>query len=306
MNAWPEAVREYLALRRGLGFKLKEAGRGLADFARFLNRQAAGHVTVSLALKWAHRSPSAAQRLSFVRGFAQYYRAIDPRTEIPSSSLLPFRPRRAQPYLYTDSQTRALLAAALRLSSDDPLRRWTFHALYGLLAVSGLRISEALALRLGDVDLQAGVLTVSKSKFGQSRLVPLHASTTQVLLDYRTRRNRSGAGRDASDFFFVSKVGTRLADSVVRTTFYRLSRQIGLRGPSDSHGPRLHDFRHRFAVETLIRWYRSGVDPERRIQVLSTYLGHIHVADTYWYLTACPALMASAMTRVEDRWKDLS
>ena len=305
MNAWTEAVREYLALRRGLGFELKQAGGDLADFACFLKRQAINHITVSIALKWAQRSPRSAQRLSFVRSFARYYRAIDPRTQIPPDGLLPFRPRRAQPYLYTDGQIRALLVAALRLSSDDPLRRWTFHALYGLLAVSGLRISEALALRLADVDLQAGMLTVRKAKFGQSRLVPLHASTKQVLLDYRARRHRSPAGRAASDFFFVSKVGTRLSDSVVRTTFHQLSRQTGLRGPSDRHGPRLHDFRHRFAVETLIRWYRSGVDPDRRMQVLSTYLGHIHVADTYWYLTACPALMASAMQRVENRWKDL-
>jgi integrase len=306
MNTWPKAVREYLALRRGLGFKLMQPGLDLADFARFLSRQAAAHVTVSLALKWAHRSPRSAQRLGNVRGFARYYRAIDPRTEIPPAGLLPFRPRRAQPYLYTDSETRGLLAAALRLSSFDPLRRWTFHALYGLLAVSGLRVGEALALHLDDVDLQAGVLTVRGAKFGQSRLVPLHASTKQVLLDYRARRHQSFVGRDVSDSFFVSKVGTRLSGSVVRTTFYQLSRQTGLRGPSDSHGPRLHDFRHRFAVETLIRWYRCGVDPDRRIQVLSTYLGHIHVADTYWYLSACPALMASAMRRVEERWSGLS
>lgn len=310
MNAWPEAVQDYIALRRSLGFKFKNAEPDLADFSRFLNGHSADRITVSLALKWARGSSltlqRSAQRLSFVRGFARHRRAIDPRTEIPPVGLLPFRPKRARPYLYSDSEIRDLLMAALRLSLDDALRRWVFHTLYGLLAVSGMRIGEAMQLRLGDVDLKAGVLTIRGAKFGQSRLVPLHVSTKRALLAYRARRSRYLAGRQASDYFFVSKRGNRLMGSEVHRVFYKLSRQIGLRGPTDSHGPRLHDFRHRFAVETLIRWYRNGVDPERRIQVLSTYLGHIHVADTYWYLTACPALMGSAVKRLEKRWSGLS
>jgi integrase/recombinase XerD len=310
MNAWPKAIRDYLAVRRSLGFKLDRAGTELADFGRFLHRRAADHVTVPLAMKWA-RSQSiglqhSAQRLSFVRGFARYRRAMDPRTEIPPIGLLPFRPRRARPYLYSDREIHDLLAAALRLSPDDALRRWVFRTLYGLLAVSGLRVGEAMQLRLGDVDLQAGVLTIRGAKFGQARLVPLHVSTKHALRAYRSRRDRYFTGRQASDYFFASKRGNRLVGSEVRRVFYILSRQIGLRGLAASHGPRLHDFRHRFAVETLIRWYRNGVDPERHIQILSTYLGHIHVADTYWYLTACPALMASAMERVENRWSGLS
>jgi integrase len=169
--------------------------------------------------------------------------------------------------------------------------------------VSGLRIGEALGLRRNDVDLKAGVLTIRGAKFDQSRLVPIHASTKQALLAFQSRRNRHFCGRPTSDYFFVSIRGNHLDASEARRTFYTLSRQIGLRGATDSHGPRLHDFRHRFAVETLIRWYRTNVDPERRIQVLSTYLGHIHVADTYWYLTACPALMGSVVKRLEDRWR---
>lgn len=308
MNTWSEAVQDYLTLRRGFGFKLKYPGRALADFACYLNRRCADRITVSLALQWA-RSQSAgvgashvARRLSIVRCFARFHHTVDPRTEIPPDQLLPFRPQRARPYLYSAIEIRALLAAALRLAPDDALRRWTFHCLYGLLAVSGLRIGEALALRRDDVDLQAGVLTIRGAKFGQSRLVPLHASTTRALRAYGARRSLYFGRRQTSDHFFVSKRGNRVASSEARMVFYRLSRQLGLRGPKDSHGPRLHDFRHRFAVATLIRWYRAGVDPERRIQVLSTYLGHIHVADTYWYLTACPELMGAAVNRLEKRW----
>jgi integrase/recombinase XerD len=310
MKAWDKAVREYLALRRGFGFKLERAEPELTDFARYLNRKAIGHITVPVALKWAQapslRPAHAAQRLSFVRGFARFRHAIDSRTEVPPIGLLPFRPQRARPYLYTDREIRDLVTAALRLSPDDALRRWTYHVLYCLLAITGMRVGEALALRVADVDLQAALLTVRGAKFGQSRLVPLHRSTHRALLAYLARRDRYLAGREASDYFFVSKRGNRLDGAEVRRTFYKLSRQTGLRGATASHGPRLHDFRHRFAVETLIRWYRAGVDAERRLPVLSTYLGHIHVADTYWYLTACPALMGSAVKRIEKRWENLS
>jgi integrase len=172
-----------------------------------------------------------------------------------------------------------------------------------LLSVTGLRVGEALRLRIDDVDLDGGVLTVRGTKFGKSRLVPIHASTREVLASYQARRASLLRGRDASHFF-VTRTGNRLDGADVRRTFYRLSRQAGLRGQDDSHGPRLHDFRHRFAVETLMGWYRSGEDAERRQPVLSTYLGHVHVSDTYWYLSAHPQLMALAMARVERRWED--
>lgn len=311
MINWTKTVQDYLSLRRALGFKLEWPGKELNDFARLLRREAADYITVPLALKWAHSTSSirrsgAARRLSIARGFSRYVSAIDSRTQIPPVSLLPFRPTRARPYLYTDSEIRALLSATLQLSPDDALRRWTYYVLFGLLSVTGLRIREALTLRLNDVDLQAGVLHVQKAKMGQSRLVPLHASAKQHVIRYRARRDRYLAGRDASDYFFVSKRGNRLDGAEVRRTFYRLSRQTGLRGATDSHGPRIHDIRHRFATQTLINWYRSGVDAERRISVLSTYLGHVHVADTYWYLSACPELMGYAVKRLERRWNELS
>ncbi len=207
------------------------------------------------------------------------------------------------PYLYTDQEIERLLDAALKLAPSDGLRGWSYHALFGLLVVSGLRISEAIGLKLEDVDLSEGLLTVRGAKSGKSRLVPLHASTRQVLADYKSRRDDFLAGRPATSFF-ISQLGNHLDPGNVHRTFYLLSRQIGLRDPDSSSGPRLHDFRHRFAVETLLRWYRAGEDVERRLPVLSTYLGHVHVSDTYWYLTACPELMGLAVKRLERRWEE--
>lgn len=307
MNRLREALQDYLAMRRALGFKLSDAGPALSDFVAFLERNRKSYITIRLALKWAQK-PGArperwAHRLTYVRGLARYRSATDPRTEIPPWSLLPFRSRRAQPYLYTDDEIRLLLKASLGLSPTDALRRWTYYTLLGLLAVSGLRISEALSLRLSDVDLQDAVLTIHGTKFGKSRLAPLHPSAQRVLSRYKSRRNRYLHGRPDSDFFFVTKRGTKLDKNNVRRTFHALSRQTGLRGEFDSRGPRLHDFRHRFAIQTLLHWYRSGDDVERLLPVLSTYLGHVRPDDTYWYLTACPELMGQAVKRLERRWR---
>ena len=260
-------------------------------------------------MEWAQQDKTArpaewARRLSFVRGFARHWSAHDPQTEVPPSGLLPYRPGRAHPYLYSNDEVRKLLQAARRLPSTHGLRGQTYYCLLGLLAVTGLRISEARNLQTEDVDLKEGVLTIRGAKFGKSRLVPIHPSTRKVLSAYASRRDRFLARRPAT--FFVSGRGTRLDGAEVRRTFYFLSRQIGLRGPTDSHGPRLHDFRHRFAVETLVQWYRSGQDVERRLPILTTFLGHVHVADTYWYLSACPELMGLAVKRFEDYWEKQS
>jgi integrase len=307
MNSLREAVADYLAMRRSLGFKLRDAGRGLLDFVSFMEQQGACYITTSLALEWAQLPSSVqplvwAQRLSFVRGFARYRSATDSHTEIPAWGLLPHYPSRARPYIYADQEVEQLLEAAINLPSGYGLRRWTYYCLLGLLAVSGLRISEAIGLKLEDVDLSEGVVTVCGTKFGKSRLVPLHASTQQVLSDYKLRRERLLVGRPAT-YFFISRRGTRLDGARVRHTFYKLSRQIGLRGPDSRNGPRLHDFRHRFAVQTLLQWYRSGENVESRLPVLYTYLGHVHVSDTYWYLTICPELMGLAVKLLEQRWE---
>ena len=311
MTTLRAAVQEYLTLRRALGFKLREAGKALLEFVRFLEQHRAFYITTQLALSWAQQPSTVqpaewARRLSVVRAFARHRSATDPRTEIPPDGLLPYRPKRARPYLYSDDEIRGLLRAALELPGRGGLRPWTYHCLIGLLSVSGLRIGEARNLELPDVDLQAAVLTIRGAKFGKSRLVPVHASTRDALADYLVRRKRCWATRPVSSHVFVSNWGNRLDGGEIHRTFYALSRQTGLRGPSASHGPRLHDLRHRFAVTTLLRWYRAGEDAERRLPILSTYLGHVHVSDTFWYLSAWPELMREAMRRLERGWEQRS
>jgi len=311
MNTLRQATEEYLTLRRNLGFKMKSAAPRLLEFVSFMEQQRASHITSALALAWAKQPEQAqpdswAQRLSFVRGLARYRSGSDPRTEVPPPSLLPFRAQRARPYLYSDTEIHNLLRAALRLCAHDGLRPWAYYCLFGLLSVTGLRVGEAQNLRLGDVDLKAAVLTIRHAKFGKDRLVPLHPSTREVLSRYIGRRQRLWANRTASDYLFISGRGHRLDGADIRRTFYRLSRQIGLRAPGARHGPRLHDMRHRFASRTLLRWYRAGEDPERRLPVLSAYLGHVHCSDTYWYLSALPQLMREALSRLERRWEQPS
>ena len=314
MNTLRQAVQEYLSLRRGLGFKLHEAGKDLLSFITFMEQHRAAYVTQALALAWAQQPINVqpahwARRLSAVRGFARHRSATDPRTQIPHQGLLPFQPKRARPYLYSDDEIKRLLGAALKLPcryERGELRPWVYHCLFGLLSVSGLRLGEARSLELQDVDLKAAVLTIRGAKFGKSRLVPLHASTCRVLADYIARRNRHWAERPVSSYLFVSSWGNRLDGGEIHRTFYALSRQTGLRGVADSHGPRLHDMRHRFATNTLVRWYQCDQDPERRLPVLSAYLGHVHIEDTQWYLSASPELMREAMRRLERRWEGQS
>ena len=306
MKPLRQAIDDYIRLRRSLGFKLRDMADDLRNFAAFMERKAAPYVTTELAMEWAmlhadHQPSTWAQRLGFVRVFARHWHATDPRTEILPPGLLPFRPQRTRPYLYSELEIQKLLAAALRISPRHGLRPWTYHCLFGLLAVAGLRISEALTLEQPDVDLAEGILTIRQTKFGKTRLVPLHTSTRDVMADYARRRNRF-LRSPSSPCFFLNDHGRRLDGSAVRRTFYDLSRQTGLRGPEDHKGPRLHDFRHRFAVRTLVQWYRSNEDVERRLPVLSTFLGHGHVADTYWYLSVEPELMGLATRRLELRW----
>jgi integrase len=307
MNTLRQAALEYLAMRRSLGFRLQRPAAQLFNFITFMERHRARYITVALALAWAkqpaHAQPATwAQRLSFVRIFARYRSATDPRTQVPPPELLPYHPKRARPYLYSNGEIRGLLHVALQLH-NHALQPWTYYCLLGLLSVSGLRVGEAQNLRIQDLDLERGVLTVRNAKFGKDRLVPLHASTRRVLSRYLARRRRAFMNGAPSDYLFVSARGNRLDGKSLRRIFYRLSRQIGLRAPGDRHGPRLHDLRHRFASQTLLRWYRAGEDPERRLPTLSAYLGHAHWSDTYWYLSAMPELMREAMSRLERRWE---
>jgi len=303
MSKLQTVLDEYLAVRRALGYKLHNPGHLLKHFVKFAEHAGAAYITTDLALKWATQPVRArqtwwAKRLSVVRLFAQYCSSYDPRTQVPSPSLLPYPFRRVSPYIYRDQQIRHLLNAARRLPSTVGLRPHTYATLFGLYATAGLRTSEPLRLDRGDVDLVHGVLTIRDTKFGKSRYVPVHPSTQRVLQRYARRRDRL-CPHPGSPSFFLSDQGRRLRDDIVRWTFVRLSRQIGLRNAGDSHGPRIHDLRHRLAITTLTRWHRRGVDVERHLPELSTYLGHAHITDTQWYLTATPQLLRQVLQRVE-------
>lgn len=307
MSPLRKAVRDYLAIRRTLGFKLRDHEAALRHFVNFLEREGSRHITTASALRWAKlpmgtQPAQWAKRLGFVRGFARYWSATDPRTEVPPVGLLPHRYSRPAPYLYADDEIRRLLKAARELPSLGGLRPWTYSTFLGLLAVTGLRLGEAIRLHRDDVDIKQGLLRIRQTKFGKDRFAPLHTSTIRALIRYARRRD-ARYSVPAYPHFFLSNQGKPLIDCTVRQTFVKLSRHIGIRGPSASSGPRLHDLRHRFAVRTLLTWYRAGVDVEARMPVLSTYLGHAHVTDTYWYLSAAPELMALTAARLEKRWE---
>ncbi len=305
MNTLREGAEEYLSLRRRLGYKLDRSGRLLLQFVSFMEQRKAPFITNDLVVEWAVRPTKTqpvywASRLSAVRLFAQYWRATDSRTEVPALGLLRARYQRKRPYIYSEDEIMRLMDAAARLPSQTGLRAQTYVTLLGLLTVAGLRISEAIALDREDVDLEGGILTIRRTKFGKTRLVPIHRSTKLALCRYARFRDRvHPTPRTRS--FFVGETGARVVKNTAEDTFVHLSRRIGLRGPEGrhGHGPRLHDLRHRWAVDTMLRWYRAGVDVERHLPQLSTYLGHTHVSDTYWYLTAVPELMSLAMSLLE-------
>jgi integrase len=307
-----QAINDYLAMRRALGFKLRLCGNALLDFSSFMQERNAEYVTIKLAVEWAQQratsKPSTwAQRLGYVRGFAKFRIATDPRTEIPTWDLLPCVSQRARPYLYSEEEIRALLDATSILpvtSAAGVLRRKTYYCLIGLLSVSGMRISEAVNLKMSDVDLDTGVLTVTDGKFGKSRFVPVHCSTQKVLSNYKFARDEYlGMRGFSSEYFFVTHFGGRIDTADVRRKFYSMSKSVGLRNEGPNRGPRIHDLRHRYAVTTLLQWYRDGEDVERKLPLLSTYLGHVKVKDTYWYLTACPELMGHAVRLLEQQWE---
>jgi integrase len=307
MNTLREAVEAYLLLRRDLGFKLSQAQRWLRDFATFMEQQGAPFITTDRALEWAlqptHVQPAYwAKRLTAVRLFARYRYVTDPRTEVPPGGLLPYRPNRAKPYPFTEQEIDQLMQAAAAMPPPDGLRGRTYSCLIGLLSVTGLRIGEALTLTPHDVDLKTALLTIRHTKFDKSRLVPVHASTQAALLAYARCRDRY-LGHSMPHRFFVSRRGKPLAPSSVRRTFRDLCQQIGLCGAADYDEPRLHHFRHRFANETLLHWYRASEDVQQRLPILSTFLGHARIAETYWYLSARPELMGRALKCLEQRWE---
>ena len=308
MSRLDVALNQYLAIRRGLGFQLREVAGCLRNFVGFLQAEGASYVTRELALQWATRPAQAqyatwAWRLGMVRRFAVWHSTVEPRTEVPAAGLLPYRYERKKPHIYSDDEIEKLLGQAAQLASPKGLRSHTYTTLFGLLAVSGMRVSEAVNLDRPDVDLSRGIVTIRRTKFGKSRHVPVHASTVDALEQYVERRDRILPKPTAA--FFVSERGGRITDCMARYTFARLSQQLGFRSVAESHGrgPRLHDMRHRFAARALINWYRAGLDVERELPKLATYLGHVHINETYWYLEAVPELLQLATDRVMNNRK---
>lgn len=294
------ALDDYLRIRRQLGYQLKLDGQLLGDFVGFLGRAGATRITTELALEWATLPADARphrwrQRLGIVRAFARYLATIDPSSEVPSTDLLPARQVRVAPHVYSDAETVALMGAARALR--PPLRAATFQTLIGLLAVTGVRLGEALSLDRHDVDLKSGTLHVH-AKAGKQREVPVHDSTTTALGKYARLRDRH-CPEPNTPSFFVSTRGRRLTAPDVHYTFPRLIRQIGLKGRGQRVTPRPHDFRHAYAVHTLLDWHHAGVEIDRKLPLLSTYLGHRDPSDTQWYLQAVPELLALVAERLD-------
>ena len=296
-----QPLADYLTLRRALGFKLARHEKLLAQFLTHLEDAGITVVTVAAAVEWSVL-PSGGDgywwgyRLSVVRGFARYLNAVDSRHEVPPTDLLPQRAHRAVPYLYSDTEVAALIAAADTLGT--PIRRATFATLIGLLRVTGMRVGEAIALNRDDVDLADGRLLIRHGKFDKTRQLWLHPTSVEALGRYQQRRDDLLDGPPCESFF-VSAVGTRLLYCNVQETFHRLVGRCGLTPRSPRCRPRIHDLRHTFVVSSMQQAYAAGQDGQTRLTLLTTWLGHVQPADTYWYLSASPELMALAATRLE-------
>ena len=290
-------VRDYLTVRRALGYQLEKTERYLTQFCRYLDETGQSLVTTENIVAWAVLPGGSADwhsnRMKAVRSFTRWAHAFDPRIEVPSSAVLPGRSRRVVPFIYSEEQLHALLEEAGRL--PNPMIAATYRTLIGLLACTGLRVGEAITANR--TDLNGGVLRIVEGKLGKSRLIPLHSSVVGALFDYSCTRDRL-LGTVASDALFVSTRGTRLIYKNVHRTFHLLVAAAGITAQSSECRPRIHDLRHRFAVLTMLDAYRDGRNPAEVLPILATYLGHVNQGSTYWYLEADPHLLTEAMRRV--------
>lgn len=304
-------VERYLTERRGLGFGLRSAGYVLRGFARYV--QHIGHhgpLTVEIMADWARRDSRGSndphtwtRRLKQLRPFTRWLQQFEPRTEVPEEALFGRLPQRQAPHIYNEGEIVDLLVAARQLGPNPGLRGMIFETLFGLIACTGLRISEALALHNEDVDLVRGVLTIHQTKFAKSRQVPLHQSAIHSLRRYRSARDLSGESADGNTPFFIGTRGQRrgrpLSDRQVHRVFAGLRAHLGWHNRGTHHAPRIHDLRHSFVVNRIIRWHKQGIDIDQAMLSLSTYVGHAMVTNTYWYLSAVPELMGLAGQRFE-------
>lgn len=299
-------VEDYITLRRGLGYRSVGPERYLRNFADYLDQHDHhGPIPLEVSMAWAAKTTSAdpcnpARRLSVIRGFLRHLSGLDDATAVPAPGLLGPTGHRKPPHVYSDTEIAALLAAAGELAPVDGLRQHCYRTLFGLLACTGLRISEALALACDDVDLVGGVLTVRAGKGGRTRLVPLHPSALTPLSDYAGERERRYGHPGGEDAFFRTDRSEQVSYGAASSTFEVLRRQLGWTAQGRTRAPRIHDLRHRMVVRRIQSWHAQGIDVDRKIAVLATYLGHVQVSDVYWYLSAVPELMTLVADRFED------
>lgn len=303
MSAFARHAEEYLRLRHALGHKLADAVRLLPGFVAHLDATGASAITVEGALSWVQQPEACpptssvwSRRMTVVRGFARHMSGIDPATEVPPLGLVTFRPSWRPPFIYSEADIEALMAEVPRLV-PSPLRAATFRTMIGLLAVSGMRVGEVIALARGDIDWAEGVAIVRSTKFRKSREVPLHPTTLEALAVYAASRER-WVPTPKSPTFFCSSKGTPVIYTDFGDAFRRLVVRAGI-GADSPVSARVHDLRHSFAVRTLVRWYRDGEDVGSLLPRLSTVLGHLTPGYTYWYLSAAPELLALAAARLD-------
>lgn len=297
-----ELLDDYLRVRRALGYKLEGTEVLLGQFLAYLDQQDADTITIEHALAFATApigvSPRwHALRLSAIRCFARWAAASDPRVQVPPARLLPARPTRSAPYIYSQDQIRAMLTAADQLC--PAIRAATFHTLIALMAATGLRTGEAIGLDVVSLDHNAATLRVT-GKYGKTRLLPLHPSVVAGLSDYLEQRTRLLPAQDCPALL-ISSTGGRLGSSTVHPTFRTIVKNAGIEPASTTCRPRLFDLRHSFAVATMLDAYRSGADPATVLPILSTWLGHTEPSDTYWYLTGTSELLAAAADRLASQ-----
>ena len=307
MSDWSmqTAVQRYLDERRRLGFELKNAGTALMRFARFADaRQHRGPLTLEIQLEWAREhvirssAITAARRLELLRPFSRYYRQFEPDTEVPPPHILGPSHRRLAPHIYTDQEICDLLAQARALKPQGSLRPLVYETLFGLIAATGMRISEALKLQLADLDLTQGILVVRQTKFNKSRCLPLHESVVTALRTYLDALAKFVVCSKESPVFYT-RVGQPLSASTVHYVFAQLRKQLGWTARGDHRAPRIHDLRHTMAVRRIEQWYEEGASLEHAMFWLCTYLGHAKISDTYWYMTGTPQLMDLVGSRFE-------
>ena len=314
MRTIDQGTTDYVAMKKAMGFSFYAQDMKLKNFCNFMKIQKQKKITLELAKIWALsgvKKPTwwHAKNLSVLRAFAVYWKTIDPKTELWPENIWPIRYKRKNPYIYSNEEIQLLLRTCDELRPQESLRPLTFFTLFGLIATCGLRVSEAVTLNKSDVDLKNGVITVKRTKFNKTRIIPIDQTTVKMLIKYEMAREkfctRYLSHHVRSNLFFISNDETPISIGVADWTFNKIALKCGVRKES-RRGPRLHDLRHTFVVRTLEDWYRQGKNVEVLLPILSTYVGHSQPGSTYWYISITPELMSLASERMDQYMGGLS